>query len=157
MTSPTRTVLDLTAEASDRELEQVVAEAFALRLSDRARLVPAIRAHPRRRGIPRLRALLASDGAPARTRSVAGEALLALLRDARLPDPIVNARLGRWQVDFLWPRERLVVEVDGYAAHSSPSAFERDHAKTLELQARAMESSGSAGISYAAGHARRWP
>jgi len=57
-----------------------------------------------------------------------------LVRRAGLPEPEVNARLGRWEVDFLWRKERVVVEVDGYASHSSPQAFERDRRKTAELQ-----------------------
>ena len=57
-----------------------------------------------------------------------------LLRAAGLPEPEVNARLESWEVDFLWREERLVVEVDGYAIHSSPQVFERDRRKTAELQ-----------------------
>ena len=39
-----------------------------------------------------------------------------------------------WEVDFLWRAERLAVEIDGYASHSTPRAFERDHSKALDLQ-----------------------
>jgi very-short-patch-repair endonuclease len=58
-----------------------------------------------------------------------------LIRQAGLPEPEVNTRIGRWEVDFLWREQRFVVEVDGYASHSSPWAFERDRTKTAELQA----------------------
>ena len=44
-------------------------------------------------------------------------------------------RVGGWEVDLLWRDQRLIVEVDGYAAHSSPWAFERDRRKTAALQA----------------------
>ena len=40
-----------------------------------------------------------------------------------------------YEVDFLWRRQRLVVEIDGYAYHSSRSAFERDRAKDAVLAA----------------------
>lgn len=56
------------------------------------------------------------------------------IRAAGLPEPQVNVRVGRWQVDLLWPRSRPVVEVDGYASHSSRWAFERDHAKGAALR-----------------------
>jgi very-short-patch-repair endonuclease len=36
---------------------------------------------------------------------------------------------------MLWPRERLIVEVDGYAFHHTRAAFERDRARDAELQA----------------------
>jgi very-short-patch-repair endonuclease len=32
-----------------------------------------------------------------------------------------------------WPQERLVVEVDGFAYHSSRAAFERDRARDARL------------------------
>ena len=42
---------------------------------------------------------------------------------------------GRYELDFLWRAERLVVEVDGYTYHSDPVAFERDRLRDAELQA----------------------
>jgi very-short-patch-repair endonuclease len=33
----------------------------------------------------------------------------------------------------LWPHGRLVVELDGYTDHSTPSAFERDRHRDYEL------------------------
>ncbi len=39
-------------------------------------------------------------------------------------------------MDFLWRAERLVVEVDGYAFHSSRNAFERDRRRDAELGAQ---------------------
>jgi very-short-patch-repair endonuclease len=38
-------------------------------------------------------------------------------------------------VDAVWPRQRLVVEVDGRTFHASRDAFERDRARDAELQA----------------------
>jgi len=46
----------------------------------------------------------------------------------------VNARVGRWEVDFLWREAQLVVEVDVYSTHSSPTAFERGRRKNAELE-----------------------
>lgn len=68
------------------------------------------------------------------TRSEGEEAFLALIRRAGLPRPEVNARLGRWTVDFLWRDERVVVELDGHAYHSSRAARERDRRKDADLQ-----------------------
>jgi hypothetical protein len=47
-------------------------------------------------------------------------------------DPSV--RVGPFTVDFLWPDSRLIVEVDGYRAHSGRSAFESDRARDVELR-----------------------
>lgn len=37
-------------------------------------------------------------------------------------------------MDFLWPAHRLIVETDGYAAHSRPADFERDHERDARLR-----------------------
>jgi very-short-patch-repair endonuclease len=71
---------------------------------------------------------------PDRTRSELEGKLLALCRRHRLPLPEVNVRIGSFTVDFLWRDRRLVVEVDGYWAHGSRSAFESDRARDVELQ-----------------------
>jgi very-short-patch-repair endonuclease len=49
---------------------------------------------------------------------------------------VANARIGGWEVDLLWREQRLIVESDGYAFHSSRSAFERDRRKDAELTAQ---------------------
>lgn len=41
-------------------------------------------------------------------------------------DPELNVRLEGYEVDFLWRTERLVVEIDGRAFHSSDRTFESD-------------------------------
>jgi hypothetical protein len=38
---------------------------------------------------------------------------------APCPSPETNRRIHGYEVDFAWPAQRLVVEVDGYAFHSS--------------------------------------
>jgi very-short-patch-repair endonuclease len=38
------------------------------------------------------------------------------------------------EVDFLWPRARLVVEMDGYRYHRGRAAFERDRIRDLRLR-----------------------
>jgi hypothetical protein len=129
VTTPARTILDLAAEVGPSELERLVAEAFALNLTNRPQLLRLVDRYPGRRGTRALRALLEAPEAPRYTHSTGERRMLALLRKAELPRPQVNVRLHGWKIDFLWAAKRLVVEVDGYAAHSSPSSFERDRRK----------------------------
>jgi len=133
LTSPARTLLDLAA-TSPRDLERALAEAYARHLVRRAELLALIARHPRHPGAARLRALIETD--PPFTRSEAERRFLALVRRANLPAPEVNVNLARYEVDFLWWRERLVVEVDGYAFHSSRRAFEDDRRRNVDLAAR---------------------
>ena len=68
------------------------------------------------------------------TRSDLERDFLRLCRHHRLPLPEVNVPIGRITVDFLWRRERLVVETDGYVTHGGTVAFEDDRARDLELR-----------------------
>jgi very-short-patch-repair endonuclease len=68
------------------------------------------------------------------TRSEAEERLLELIRSARLSQPVVNAKVGGYEVDFFWPHERFALEVDGYRYHSARSVFERDRRKDNDLR-----------------------
>ncbi len=51
-----------------------------------------------------------------------------------LPEPEPNVKVGRWEVDFLWRRQRLVVETDFYSTHRGSVAFEDDHQRDLDLR-----------------------
>lgn len=134
LTAPARTLLDLGAVLTACELERAVAEARTLRLVTPGALRAALQRAPRRHGAAALRALLRSEHGPQLTRSEAEERLLELVRAARLPEPECNVRLLAYQVDFLWRRQRLVVEVDGYAFHSSRAAFERDRIRDGDIE-----------------------
>jgi very-short-patch-repair endonuclease len=72
-----------------------------------------------------------SDGR--RLRSGLEEDFLALFVEHRLPPVETNVKLGRWEVDFLWRRQRLVVETDCFTYHRGAIAFEDDHARELDL------------------------
>ena len=54
----------------------------------------------------------------------------------RIPLPEVNRKVVGLMVDALWPSERVIVELDGGAAHGSPVAIERDRRRELTLRAR---------------------
>jgi very-short-patch-repair endonuclease len=69
-----------------------------------------------------------------RTRSDLEAAFLALFKRHRLRAPEVNPKLGRWEVDFLWREERLVVEVDTWTYHRGSISFESDHARDLDMR-----------------------
>lgn len=120
VTTPLRTLQDLASAVGSRDLERAIEEAQVRRLVTRQELDR-----------------LDSRGArhePSLTRSEAERRLLALIRAARLPPPRTNTRVGRYEVDFLWADHRVVVEVDGFAFHSSRAAFERDRARDRDLQ-----------------------
>jgi very-short-patch-repair endonuclease len=88
---------------------------------------------PGRSGTATLRALLEDE--PTFTRSEAERRLRRLILDGGLPPPETNVRLLGFEVDFVWPGAKLVVEVDGHAFHAHRAAFERDRERDQALVA----------------------
>jgi REase_MTES_1575 len=141
VTTVSRTLLDLASLVDAVQLERALDRAEALRLADHAALADLIARHPRRSGTRALRALLATRSIGATvTRSELEDRFLAFLDDAVLPRPEVNVPLelgpGAWiEADCIWRNQRLIVELDGHAAHATPRAFERDRSRDRALQA----------------------
>ena len=66
-------------------------------------------------------------------RSMLEVLLLQLSDDHQLPQPVANAQVEGFTVDFYWPHKRLIIEADSYTYHSMPSAFERDRERDQQL------------------------
>ncbi|MGK7311832.1 MAG: DUF559 domain-containing protein [Candidatus Longimicrobiales bacterium M2_2A_002] len=133
-TTRARTVLDLAAVLGARDLERVVATALRLDPEVLARLLALIERHPRHSGLGLLRTMLDSPDQLAFTRSEAERVFLELIRGYELPAPRVNTIVRGLEVDFFWPVHRLIVEIDGFAYHSSPAALDRDHDRDAALR-----------------------
>jgi very-short-patch-repair endonuclease len=138
VTAPARTLIDIAAVLPAAELERAFGEGIALRLLSVRSVEAAVARAPGRPGRAAINALLRFEAGPAWTRSRAEQRLLGLVRAAGLPEPEVNARIGRYTVDFLWRRERLVLEVDGRRFHTSGAAFQRDRRKGTDLVAMGL-------------------
>ncbi len=134
VTTVPRTLVDLAAIVTARQL------ATLLREADRAgRLDPAaVRTALGRKRVPgvgALRAALAEHErlATSFTRSELEDRLLALLDAHGLPRPLTNHDVEGMEVDACWPRERIVVETDGWAHHHDRRAFQDDRTKSARL------------------------
>jgi hypothetical protein len=135
VTSPARSLLDVAPAVPRRTLERALDEALARGLLVEADLDALPARCPGHRGLRPLGRLLRERAGPTLTRSEAEELLLAIVREAGLPRPVLNSRVCGFEVDALWRRERLVVEVDGFAFHGGRAAFERDRRRDAVLQA----------------------
>lgn len=134
LTSPARTLADVTSDLTDRDLERALDQAIVDRIVRRSQVRATLERLPRHPGRARLLALLTEDSHPTVTRSEAEELLLDLVRRAGLPPPVLNTRMFGYEVDAYWPEQRLAVEVDGFAFHSTQQRIERDHAKDAALR-----------------------
>lgn len=136
ITTPARTLFDIAGLLPRRPLERAVEEAERLRLFDLTQLESVLNANRGRVGSAALVAVLAEHRVGTTlTRSELEERFLAICDELRLDRPLVNARLLGFEVDFLWRRQRLVVETDGHASHGTRAAFERDRARDARLTA----------------------
>lgn len=139
VTSPLRTVLDLAAVLSRRELERVLHELAVRGLTDRMSLWDLLERYPRRRGTALLRELLLSSQPEGITRNDFEEAFVALLDREGLPRPRLNADLalrGRFvEIDCLWEEQRVALELDSRGVHATPRNFESDRQRDRILLA----------------------
>lgn len=127
ITTPARTIIDLAGKLGGRPLEQLVD------LADQRGLVDF---DDLRSGKPASLKAVLQQYAPAATRSEMEERFLRLCDDHGIPRPETNSVIEGIEVDFVWRDRRLIVEVDGYAYHRSPSAFERDRERDVTLTTR---------------------
>jgi hypothetical protein len=136
VTTPERTLLDLAARLDRVQMERALVaanRAKRIRWPELSRVVEEGRG---RKGRGMLRQLCARvDPIAVETRSSPEIDFLALCREAELPTPQVNVLVEGRLVDFFWPKERLVVEIDTYRYHADPPAFERDGQSTIALMA----------------------
>jgi very-short-patch-repair endonuclease len=135
VTTVSRTLLDLASVATRGELRRAVDEAERRDQLDRGALGQLCERSGGRRGVGALRALLDERSLPlVETRSHLERRFLRYCRDRRLPIPAVNAPLAGFEVDCLWPEERVVVELDGWAHHATRDAFESDRKRDARIQ-----------------------
>jgi very-short-patch-repair endonuclease len=66
-------------------------------------------------------------------------AFVALLKQAGLPFPQTNQRVGSRYVDCRWPDQRLTVELDSYRYHGTRYAWEMDIDRERQARARGDE------------------
>jgi very-short-patch-repair endonuclease len=131
VTAPGRTLLDLAAVVGRKEFERAVARAERKGLIDRDGLSALAERSKGLKGAPALREIV--EAGATFTRSEAERRFLELVRNARLPLPESNVTLHGYEVDFLWRKDRVIVEVDGFRYHSSSFTFERDRQRNARL------------------------
>jgi very-short-patch-repair endonuclease len=131
VSSPARAVSEVAAVGTKDELVDMIDQGLALRRFTPGELKLVLARHRGRRGAGRLAEVLADDTTMAISRSRAEKALFRLIRAAGLPMPETNVKFGRFEADFVWREQKLIVELDSATYHSGPGVFQRDHEKDL--------------------------
>lgn len=147
-TTVARVLLDLAGEAGAEALKRAIGQAETKGLFHLEAVHSVLELADGRRGASVLRGVLAelaAFGRPAGlTESELEDRFGALCRAAALPAPEAATWLtlsdgSAIKVDFLWRRERVVVECDGYRFHRGRVAFERDHRRDAQLALLGIE------------------
>jgi len=139
VTTVPRTIFDLAAE-SPASVEPALRQSEYLRLYDPLSLHHLLDRYPGHRGNRGVRtALTRRAEASGHTASPLEDRFLPFLDRHRLPRPRLNAWIvlptARYKVDCLWPEAHLVVELDSWSAHGTPSAFRDDKTRDRRLHA----------------------
>jgi len=138
VTTVPRTIFDLASVASVDMVENALRQSEYLRLHDRLSLPHLLERYPRQGSRKIRECLFRRRELSGRARSWLEERFLPFLRRERLPLPRLNVWLEvggrRHQVDCLWPRPRVIVELDGFAAHGTRIAFREDRARDRRLR-----------------------
>jgi hypothetical protein len=142
-TTPSRTLVDLAGILGRKSLRRAVEQAAVLRLLDIAALDVALAQAKGRRGIPALRGIVAlwrsEDKEPPRLRSLLEARILPALVEAGVPRPRFNVKLNidgePVEIDVLWEKQWLAIEMDGEETHGTRAAFQRDRRRDQVLTA----------------------
>ncbi|MBL8909180.1 MAG: DUF559 domain-containing protein [Archangium sp.] len=142
VTSPTKTILALAPTLAEHDLRSMLDEALRRKWTTLDRLESALKKVGELRSEFGALARLIHEyqGGDGPTESELESMTLELIDMAGLPRPVkqrsvvVNGRVRR--LDFWWPDFKIVLEVDGYAHHSSPRSFEDDRRRNNALVTR---------------------
>jgi Transcriptional regulator, AbiEi antitoxin len=133
VTSPARTVLDYAPRLTGPPLSRFVKDALRTPYLYKPALADVLSRNPTHPGAKRLLPFAQDPNAP--TNSPLEDDFLAFARRYGLPMPVTNTYLLGYEIDVLYPRERVIVEVDGYEFHADRDSFERDRERDVHMLA----------------------
>lgn len=133
------TLLSLAAGSPRNVLESACNQAEIEGVLDMRAIGELLRRRGGHPGSARLRAVLDLDDLGLdRTKSPLEKRFLALMQAGGLPAPAVNDSIAipgeELQFDFVWYRERVVVELDGWKTHRTRTAFRDDRRRDQLLK-----------------------
>jgi very-short-patch-repair endonuclease len=134
VTTVARTLFDMAEFVSLKRLESAWEEADRLNLLQLRAVEGVCERGYGRRALKPIGRLLSEAQAAMITRSPLEDDFAAFCREHRLPMPSFNTIVLGYEVDALWPAQRLAAELDSWEFHSHRAAFERDRIRDTALQ-----------------------
>ncbi len=130
VTSAARTLLTMAPKLPQKSLARAVNTARHERILALDEVADIVKRCPTHAGAPLLKPFIGAKGGP--TRSGWEDGFPEFCKRYGLPEPIMNARVGGYEVDALFPDEKLIVELDSWEFHSSKQSFEDDRDKDAD-------------------------
>ena len=130
VTTPTWTIVNLSAVVEFPKLQSVVDYSICQELTTWQRLENAVQASAGEKGVTLLREILRDRQT---AESELQRAVARSLVGAGLQAPLLEYPEGRYRIDLAYPEDRLAIETDGYGTHSSRQAFGEDRVKQNHL------------------------
>jgi very-short-patch-repair endonuclease len=136
VTSAARTVFDVAPRLTDKALTRAVNELRIARRLKLEQLAELVARYPRHPGASRVSPLIETRRGP--TRSELEDVFAVFATRFDLPPFEFNARVAGYEVDVLFPEQRVIVELDGYEFHGTRQAFEKDRERDAATLAAAF-------------------
>lgn len=140
VTTPARTIVDLSARLSTFQLGVITDDALrrnTLTLTQLRRCIAGLRPGPGRRTSQIHEVLSARLPGYDPGDSDLELRVLRAIVGAGLPEPVqqhwVRFASGRYRIDFAYPAVRLAIEVDGFGPHATRSVFDSDRVRVNDL------------------------
>jgi hypothetical protein len=114
-------------------LTRTVNDALRSPHTTRAQLAAVVQRCPTHPGAKLLLPFVVSKSGP--TRSEFEDRFRPFCRKYNFPEPLINVMLHGYEVDALFPAERVIIELDGWDFHNDRQAFERDRNRDADLVA----------------------
>ena len=134
ITTVPRTLVDLSSMLSSDHLARACHEAGVLHKTTPRQVEAVLATRPNTPGAKQLRMVM--HGGVHVTLSRLERRFLERLREAGLPEPVMNRKASEKRVDCRWAHHNLTVELDSYRYHSSRHAWELDRRREREAHAR---------------------
>ncbi len=133
MTTPARTLIDMSPRLKDRALKRAVNNALNSMWLSEDQLAETLARHPDRAGTKRIAKLIGQEGTP--TRSGWEDEFPKFCADHGLPAPIMGQPLHGYILDALFPVEKVIVELDSWPFHKGKIPFETDRERDADMLA----------------------
>jgi Transcriptional regulator, AbiEi antitoxin/Protein of unknown function (DUF559) len=133
VTTPARTLLDMSPRLKDKALRRAVKNALNSPWLTEDQLAETLARHPTAPGTKRIAKLIGRGGTPER----AGweDEFPAFCAKYGLPAPVMGQPFHGYILDALFPAEKVIVELDGWDFHKDKIAFEDDRERDAEMLA----------------------